>query len=110
MEKQLIEFPLKNGKSVWVETELSSKGEYGAEDVSLRSATEVAARTFEDAMETARNVAESVIGKLTNLSKSPQEINVEFNLKLNSKIGAIVSSAGAEANFKVTLKWRQENV
>jgi hypothetical protein len=108
MKKQLIEFPLENGKSIWVEAELSGGDKYDSEEeVAIGSATKTAARTFEDTLETTRNVAGSVIGKLAKLSRSPQEIDVEFNLKLNAKIGAVIASSGDEANFKVTLKWKQ---
>jgi len=55
--KKLIEFPLENGKSIWVETEeLSGRG-YGAGDMSPRSVAENVVRTFENAMETTRDVA-----------------------------------------------------
>jgi hypothetical protein len=40
----------------------------------------------------------------------PNEIKVEFELKLSTEAGAIVAASGIEANYKVTLKWkRKEN-
>jgi hypothetical protein len=45
--------------------------------------------------------------KLAKLSRSPLEIDVEFNLRRNAKLGAVIASSGDEANFKITLKWKQ---
>lgn len=57
MGRQLIEFPLENGKSIWIEAELAGEYKYGEEEAAIDSATRTAARTFEDALETTKNIA-----------------------------------------------------
>ncbi|MGH2593215.1 MAG: CU044_2847 family protein [Anaerolineae bacterium] len=39
---------------------------------------------------------------------APDEVGVEFGIKLNAEAGAFVALAGAEANYKVTLKWTKK--
>ena len=41
--------------------------------------------------------------KLSSLQ--PDRIEVEFGLKMNADVGAILASAGVEANYKITLAW-----
>ncbi len=69
---------------------------------------ERARQTFEAALEKVKPLAETVIRKLRALHDPPDEVKVEFGLKLNSEVGAILAAAGAEANYKVTLTWKRE--
>jgi hypothetical protein len=52
--------------------------------------------------------ATAIISKLRELNQPPDTIGVEFGIKLSAGAGAILASAGAEANFKVTLTWKRE--
>lgn len=106
--KQLIEFPLDTNESVWVEVELP-EDEYGSIEVGrLDELRKQASQSFQEALAVVKPVAESLITKLSNLSERPNEIDVEFGLKLDNKLGAVISSTGVEAHFKVTLKWKRE--
>ena len=105
--KQLIEFTLENAEeTVWVEVEAIEE-KYGEQEVA-RDLVQKAKKSFQDALSVARPVAETIIGKLSNLSERPKEIEVEFGLNLSAEAGAIISSSGLEANFKVTLKWERD--
>jgi len=103
--KQLVEFSLEDEGSIVVEVEVA-EAEYGEEEVSRLP--KKAAKTFQDALSTAKPVAEAIINKLGDLSERPHEIGVEFGLKVSADADAIVASSGIEANFKVTLKWKRE--
>ncbi|OWK34897.1 hypothetical protein FRUB_09739 [Fimbriiglobus ruber] len=37
---------------------------------------------------------------------NPSEVAIEFGIKVSVESGVIVASAEAEANFKVSLKWK----
>jgi len=105
--KRLIEFPLEDGSSIIIEV-----NEEDTEDSIVQAARpgEIAARasqTFEAALEKVRPAAGAVVSKLRSLKDTPDEISVEFGLKLNAEAGAVVAAAGVEANYKVTLKWQQ---
>jgi len=55
-----------------------------------------------------RPAAQTIIQKLRALHDPPDEIEVEFGLKLNAQVGAFIAAAGTEANYKVTLTWKRE--
>src|SRR6266436_8691180 len=98
--RRLVEFPLEEGGSVLVETDDALT----ATTTKIRSATpgELAERakfTLEAAFEKIRPVAAAIISKLRALSDSPNEVSVEFGIKLNAQAGAIIAHAGAEANY-----------
>lgn len=111
MSKELIEFSLENGKSIFVEERCSGEVRRGETEASRTGdfIKDKIKMPFKEAMETARDATEIVIQQIDSLKQSPncpEEINVEFGIKLGSKIGApIISSLDGEVNLKVTLKW-----
>ena len=105
--KRLIEFSLEDGNSILVEVE--SEEPKGMVPASRgKGVPEKAHQTFEAALEKVKPVASAVISKLRSLHDAPDEIEVEFGLKMNAEAGAIVAAAGVEANYKVTLKWKRD--
>ena len=109
--KELVEFTLESGGSVWVEVEtVPGSGQRGG-PVSFRNPAEKVAEavvpTFEAALDKVRPVADAVITKLKGLATAPDQIQVEFGLKLTAQAGAIIAAAGGEANFKVALTWKR---
>jgi hypothetical protein len=105
--KRLIEFPLETGGSVLVQVEEP------AEEASITRAgrlSEVAVQanqTFEAALERLKPAADAIIARLRGLTDPPDEVQVEFGVMLSAEAGVIVASASAEANYRVTLIWRQ---
>lgn len=105
--KRLIEFTLDDGTSLVVEVD---EPELGGLVPASRS-DEVIAKaqvSFEEALDKIKPAANGIIKKLRGLSDQPDEINVEFGLKLSAEVGAVVAAAGVEANYKVILKWKKE--
>ncbi len=105
--KRLVEFPLVSGGSIVVEVD-----EPDSESGVVRAARpgEIAARaarTFEDALEPIKPAAGAIVAKLRSLSDPPDEMEVEFGLKMTAEASAVVAAAGVEANYKVTLKWKR---
>ena len=102
--RQLLEFPLEDGGSIVVEVDDAVAGTQRAS-----RAGEVAAQvkeTFEAALAPVAPAAEALLGRLGDLSKQPEEITVQFGVKLTGKLNAIISSTAGEANFAVTVKWK----
>jgi len=60
---------------------------------------------FEEALEKVKPAATAIICKLRDLRDSPDEVIVEFGLKMNANAEAIIASASAEANYWIELKW-----
>ena len=104
--KRLIEFPLEEGGTVIVEVdEVETDGGV----VRVARPGELAAKavqTFESALETIAPAAGTILTKLRSLIEPPETIGVEFRIKLNADAKAYIASAGAEANYKVTLLWK----
>ncbi|MCX8066212.1 MAG: hypothetical protein N3B68_00035 [Anaerolineae bacterium] len=105
--RRLVEFPLKDGTSVWVEVE-EVEGPGMVPAARGEGVPERARQTFEAALERVRPLAEAVICKLRTLADPPDEMKVEFGLKLNAEAGAILAAAGTEAHYTVTLTWKRE--
>lgn len=101
-----IEFPLEEGGTIVVEVE-QPKPEFGAIQVGRPdAAAEKATRTFSQALEQIQPAISAAVDKLRGLQ--PDELSVEFGIKLNAQAGAFLASAGTEANFKVSIKWQSQ--
>ncbi|HEY6374628.1 MAG TPA: CU044_2847 family protein [Edaphobacter sp.] len=61
--------------------------------------------TFDTALDRVRYAAETMLDRLTSLTRPPDEVAVEFGVKLNAETGAVIAKASTEANFKINLKW-----
>jgi hypothetical protein len=106
--KRLVEFPLEGEGTILVEVdEPEPKGGV----VQAGRPGEIAVRasqTFEAALERIKPAAGAIIVKLRGLANPPDEVEVEFGLKLSAEAGAFIASAGTEANFTVKLTWERE--
>ncbi len=80
--------------------------EEGREELANRGEEEIPeARERLDALvRKIQPVAQTVFGALKELN-TPQEINLEFGIKLGGKTGIVFASAETECNFKIGLKW-----
>jgi hypothetical protein len=64
-----------------------------------------AARSLEQALKKIKPIARAVVDQVAEISAAVNEVNVEFAVKLSGQVGLVVATLGAEANFKVSLKW-----
>src|SRR5882757_10266135 len=105
---QIARFPLKNGGFLAVEVD----GMDGPGGRVMRSSTSAdalseASDTFEAALEKVRSAAEGILNQLRNLAQPPDEVAVEFGVKMSAETGAIIAKASGEANFKINLMWKK---
>jgi hypothetical protein len=49
-----------------------------------------------------------VVERLRSAGNRPDQIEVAFGVKLTTTAGAVITSAAAEANFNVTLRWTEK--
>lgn len=104
--KRLVQFALEGGGSIFVEVEVDETEEGGIVPAARPGEIAVkAAQSFEEALDRVRPAASAIIAKLHSLDDRPDEIEVEFGLKLSAEAGAIVAAAGVEANYTIRLKW-----
>ena len=107
--KQLVAFSLADGSSILVEVE-ETEAVSGITRAS-RKPGEVfteAKESFEQALEKIRASAETAVSTLRELSVEPNEMEMEFGFNLSAQFGAVIASATAEANYRVTLRWTQK--
>lgn len=109
--KRLIEFPLDDGDVLLVEVDVEASP-YGLEQVARdqhgEGLPEKAVMTFYRAMDKVKPAAEAIIQRLRGLSEPPDEMEVEFGIKLSAEAGAVVASTGMSANYTVKLKWKKD--
>ena len=109
--KRLVKFSLQDGGTMLVEVdepegyaETTTRGEV-VKAARLGEVPDKARETFEEALDKIKPAAQTIINKLRELHDAPDEIGVEFGIKLSAEAGAFIASAGVEANYTVTLKW-----
>ncbi len=106
--KQLVEFPLEEGGSMMVEVEMEVPEGMEHAALGVRGVPEKAQKTFEEALEKVKPAATAIIAKLRTLHDPPDEVEVEFGLKMSAEAGAFLAAAGVKAHYKVTLTWKRE--
>jgi len=106
--KRLVEFQFDQGGSVLVEVDEAPAGPVvrglGKDRSTL---VEEADKTFEDATAAITPAARSLIARLRSIEDAPDEVGIEFGVRLSAQTGAFIASVAAEANFKVSMTWRR---
>jgi NTP-dependent ternary system trypsin peptidase co-occuring protein len=64
-----------------------------------------AKETLEEALNNVLPVTQSIVEKLRSIGNTPDEIEINFGVKLSTAAGAVIAAASAEANFDVTVRW-----
>jgi hypothetical protein len=103
--KKLVEFPLDDGTVVLVEVD-EPEPEAGLVQAGLVFGD--VKQTFEEGLDKTKSLAGKIIAKFRGLHDSPDEIELEFGLKLSTEVGVFLASAGMEANYTVTLTWKKD--
>jgi hypothetical protein len=101
---ELIEFATDDGQTVLVEVQEAAgrpvtRGR-GTEELVTR-----ASDSLEDVLARLGPVVKGVVGQLRATADWPDEVQVEFAVKLSADSNVIVARAGGEANFRIALKW-----
>jgi hypothetical protein len=99
-----VEVPLPDGGSLIVEASPDLDEGLVRASAAQRIA-EVASESFESALGRVALAAAAVRDKMTALEVQPDEVTVEFGIKLGSAAGVVVANASTEANVKVLLRW-----
>lgn len=104
MATELLKFSTKDGADVVFAVPDTDPGvrlvARGADDL-IPGPVELGA-----ALETVRTTAEVVLDRLSALKRSPDEVEVEFGIQMNAKLGAVIASTEAQGHLRVTIKWQ----
>jgi Trypsin-co-occurring domain 1 len=108
--KRLVEYRLgANGeKTLIVEADepVEESGEERAAFASWKRPPS-APEQLESSLDRITPAADLLLSKLRELANRPDEATIEFGVKLTGHAGAVLASAGVEANFNVSLTWRR---
>ena len=105
--RKLVEFPLEEGGSVFVEAE--SLGGEATRGMRPRELAGEASQTLEAALTRVQPAAVAIVDRLRALADAPDEIEVEFGITLSAELGAFVAKASGDANFRVSLRWKRNS-
>ncbi len=61
---------------------------------------------IDQAMDTIQGMAAKTIAAAKAIAEPPDAIEVEFGIKLDAEVGAMVAKAGTEASITVKMVWR----
>lgn len=69
---------------------------------------EQAQESFQKGMELVQDVSQDVVKSLNSIKSDakPNEAEVEFGIKIDAEVGALVTKVGGSAHFVVKLKWK----
>jgi hypothetical protein len=98
---RLVRFELSDGGSVDVEVDEPVIGRASRASDALVAAT----RTFEDALGGVRRAAEVALREFRDAALGPDQIELEFGVKLTAEAGAVIAKTGGEGQLTVRLTW-----
>jgi hypothetical protein len=105
---QLLRFPSEDGSgSLVVEV---AENEPGVVEVSrLGNAVADATASFEEGVDRIRNAAASALRRLRDMPHRPDEVSLEFGMRFNAELGAVIAKSQAEAHMTVTMTWHADS-
>ncbi|MDH6574925.1 CU044_2847 family protein [Kitasatospora sp. MAP5-34] len=78
---------------------------YGMQPVGRSAGIGRAVDTFEEALSGVRAAAESALAVFRGGSLEPDEVEIEFGVKLSAEAGALIARTAADAHLTVRLSW-----
>jgi Trypsin-co-occurring domain 1 len=103
---ELVEFQLEDGSSVLIEVERPSRSTV-TRGGRVKDFVERADDTFEQALGRVGPTSAAIVERFRAMTERPDEIEVEFGVKLSAEAGAIIARTSGEANFRITARWRR---
>jgi len=101
---RLVELDLNEGGSILVEVDEPSRGPVtrGArpEEVVTR-----AGQSLEQVLGRLGPAVKGIVAELRRTADWPDDVEVEFAVKLSADSNVIIARAGGEANFRISLRW-----
>ncbi|MCQ4044039.1 CU044_2847 family protein [Streptantibioticus rubrisoli] len=96
-----IEFTLDSGGTVVVESPDEGVGTSPAGRISLAHA----GATLREALAPVTRAASDMLDSLHGLPRRPDEVQIEFGVKLDGTMGALIATASTGVHLNITLKW-----
>ena len=77
-----------------------------------RSSTDFAEKSvkaLQQAMDSIHHMASRVNVMIDKISDRPSQVEVDFGIKFNSEVGAVIASAGMDCSINVKLIWENKS-
>jgi hypothetical protein len=106
MSPQFLEYTLDDGTTVLIQApaDMQPSGPVKSAGIAQQNIVQ-AERTFNEALESVRKQAKQLRQKLEDLRAD--EVEVTFSLTATGEVGNFaIGKVGIEANYEVTLKWK----
>ncbi|MEV8440582.1 CU044_2847 family protein [Actinosynnema sp. NPDC051121] len=103
---ELISFALPDDDAVLVEVEAD-----GPEISPVSRSGDVirsAATSLDDALRHVRKAASTALANFREMDVRPDEVQVEFGVKLTAQAGAVIAKTGVEGHLKIKLTWTRD--
>src|SRR6266496_5622281 len=102
---ELMSFPIDADNAVLVEVDINESeiGPVSRAGDLIKSAT----TSFDGALAHVRTAASVALAKFRDMEIRPDEVQVEFGVKLNAQAGAVIAKTGVDGHLKVKLTWRR---
>ena len=104
-----IETQTGEGSSVRIEVEDTSKPATGFahQSTSTNVSGDNAEEAYQQVLQTIRGCADGIIGTIQDLQTQPDTVAVDFAIKVDAEAGAMVAKTREDAQFRVSLSWKQ---
>lgn len=102
MAIRLVGFNTTQGPPVFVEIDANEPGQ---QPVKRQDAIAQARKTFEDALNDINFAAEKALAVLRDGRLQPDGIEIQFGVRFNAEVGAVVAKAAGEGHLTVKLTW-----
>ena len=66
---------------------------------------EKSTKALDSAMNSIQQMARRVSTTVNDLTERPDQVKVEFGIKLDGEVGALIAKTGIEASINVTITW-----
>jgi hypothetical protein len=101
-----MRFPLEDGGEVVVEVDDDDPGvgRVGR----LGDAAARVSSTYDQALDGVRRAADATLRQFRQLATRPDQVEVEFGVKLTAEAGAVIAHTGGEAHLTVRLTWSSD--
>jgi hypothetical protein len=105
-----IETKTSDGTIIRIEVQSTTKtatGFGGRLPAPTNLSNETAATAYDQTLLAIRACADGVIKTLQNLEATPSAASIDFAIKIDADAGAMVAKSRDDAQFKVSLTWKQ---
>ncbi|WP_051939603.1 CU044_2847 family protein [Phaeacidiphilus oryzae] len=100
----LMRFALADGGTVLVEAREDEAGMVPAGRA--EQVVSAGAASFGKALSSVRDAAGEALARFRELPHAPDEVRIEFGVRLNADAGAVIARTGVEGHLKVSVVWR----